>query len=160
MKVAIVYYSLEGNCRLVSEKLAKLLDADVCEIESARPYPTRGPGKFLAGGRAAASSEKPELKPYSFDESAYDLVILAGPVWANHVASPLNTFLAEHDLTKGRVALVICSMGGNGDKCAADFTRKIGLTERPPTLSLRSPASGKEPALDDKLAAFAKEISA
>lgn len=159
MKVAIVYYSLEGNSRLVAERLATLLHADVCEIESVRPYPTKGPGKFIAGGRAAASSEKPELKPYSFDEGDYDLVVLAGPVWANHVASPLNTFLAGHDLSGCKVALAICSMGGNASRCAADFTRKLGLSEQPPTLSLRSPAAGKEPDLDGKLAAFAKELT-
>lgn len=32
MKVAVVYFSLEGNTKYVAEKIAKVLDADMIQL--------------------------------------------------------------------------------------------------------------------------------
>lgn len=40
MKVAVVYFSLEGNTKYVAEKIAKVLDADMIQLIPVKEYPT------------------------------------------------------------------------------------------------------------------------
>ena len=117
MKTAVVYYSLEGNVRYVAEKVAKETDAELIEIIPVKAYPDKGFKKFFWGGKAATMKEKPELEPYSFNEADYDTIVICSPVWAGTFTPPLRTFLAEHDLTGKRIAVIASSGGGNAVKC-------------------------------------------
>ena len=54
MKSIIVYYSLEGSTKMIAEKLAEKTGADLLEIRSVKKYPTKGPAKFIVGGKDAA----------------------------------------------------------------------------------------------------------
>ena len=61
MKTAIVYYSLNGNVRYVSEKIAKELGADLIELVPVKAYPDKGMKKFIWGGSAVTFKKKPDL---------------------------------------------------------------------------------------------------
>lgn len=156
MKTVVVYYTLNGNSKLVSEKIAKRLDADLVSLECTKAYPASGPLKFIVGGKDAAVGATPELKPYTFVADAYDLVILATPVWASRCSTAFNTFLRDNDLSGVRVAFAISSSGGDATKCARDIKNKLHLDDGTtvPVLSLRDPASGRDPDLDSKIDQF------
>ena len=117
MKTAIVYYSLQGNTRYVAEKVAGETGADLIELIPVKAYPDKGMIKFIWGGSAVTFKKKPDLKPYSFDSSDYDLVILATPVWAGSYTPPLRTFLEDNDLTGKKIAVIATSAGGDSSKC-------------------------------------------
>ncbi|MBQ0000733.1 MAG: flavodoxin family protein, partial [Clostridiales bacterium] len=87
MNIAVVFYSLEGNTRYAAERAADRLEADLIELIPVNEYPKKGLAKFFHGGKSAVFGEKPELKPYEFEDGKYDKVILACPVWASKCAA-------------------------------------------------------------------------
>ena len=117
MKTAIVYYSMHGNVRYVSEKVAKELGADLIELVPVKAYPDKGAMQFIWGGSAVTFKKKPELEPYTFNASDYDLVIIGTPVWASNFTPPLRTFFENNDLTGKKIAVIATSAGGDSAKC-------------------------------------------
>ena len=83
MKTAIVFYSMHGNVRYVAEKVAKETGADLIELIPKKAYPDKGMRQFIWGGSAVTFKKKPDLEPYTFDASKYDMVIIGTPVWAS-----------------------------------------------------------------------------
>ena len=161
MRSAIVCYSLEGNSLHVAKSLASELDASLVRIVPVKAYPTSGVMKIAVGGKDAMFNKRPELEHYDFSPEDYDLVVVCFPVWADHVAAPMNTFLAANDLSACKVAACIQSAGGGAEKAHADLLAKLGgrSAQDVPLLSLKNPGDGKsEPELDAKIAAFAAQL--
>ena len=159
MRTAVVYYSLEGNTRVAATQLAEMLEADLVEIRTVKAYPRKGLGKFLAGGKDSLFGKLPQIEPLDLDPSAYDLVVLALPVWAGKAAAPLNSFLQGRDFGSARVALVIASASGDAESCVKDLSEKLGRPQSDlPTLSLRNPGKLPPAELEAQLSAFTGQI--
>ena len=158
MKSIIVYYSMSGNTDFAARALASRLGADTLRLEPETAYPDKGFKKFLWGGKAALMAETPALRPYSFDESAYDLVLLGFPVWAGSPAPPLRTFLRDHGaaLAGKRVAAFACQSGSGAEKA---FAKLEGLLGQPlsATLALIDPKARPDAANGEKLRAFSAQ---
>jgi flavodoxin len=115
MKTAIVFFSYDGNSAFIAQQIKTRLNADLVQLylkdEKKR-------GKFasiLWGGAMVFLRKNPPLKPYNFDPSAYDLIILGAPVWAGSPAPPLKTFLSQTPITGKKLALFVCHGGGPGE---------------------------------------------
>lgn len=158
MNAIVVYYSLEGNTDHAARALAAELDADLLRLETETPYPL-GAKRFLVGGRDALTGVTPALKPYAFDADAYDTVILATPMWAWTFAPPLRTFLKDHPLQGKKLALLVCSMGGQDKKFFDKLEAEVGVTGLP-HLSLIDPLKRAKPENDAAIRAFADQIRA
>ena len=131
MSTAVVYYSMLGNSEMVAEHIAQKLGADVIRIEPDKAYPDKGAKKFLWGGKSAVMGEMPVLKPYEFDASKYDKVIIGFPVWASRPAPPIWTFLNEQkDVLKGKKIAVFACQSGNGAEKAFDRIKKQICVEK------------------------------
>jgi flavodoxin len=115
MKTAVIFFSYDGNSAFVAQQIKERLNADLVQL-----YLTdeKKRGKFASlfwGGAMVFSRKNPPLKPYNFDPSAYDLIILGAPVWAGSPAPPLKTFLAQTPITGKKLALFVCHGGGSGE---------------------------------------------
>ena len=155
MKSAVVFYSLEGSTKRVAQAVAERLGADLIELTCENPYPTEGRARLLRGSKDAMTGAKPALKPYAFDAAAYDLVVVAGPLWCGKMAAPLNTFKRDHgaELVGKHVAGVVVS--GAPKESYADAVRKLlGRDADMPILHLTT----KQAADDAKLDACVKEF--
>jgi flavodoxin len=128
MKTLVVYYSYEGNCRFVAERIQEACGADVLRLETKDDKKRKGLAKFFWGGRQVFAHIKPELKLYTVDIDAYDLVILGGPVWAASPAPALDSFLARTPVKGKRVAFFVCHGGGKGDVFTKLKSRFAGNT--------------------------------
>jgi flavodoxin len=117
MKTLVVYYSLEGNTKDTAEKIAQKLNADLLRLEPVKEYPSSGPMKFIAGGKAAVFGESPQLKPYEINFLSYDAVIVGTPVWASTFAPPIRTFFADHQMQNQKLGVFVCEKGSGGEKC-------------------------------------------
>ena len=126
MARAVVFYSLEGSTQKVAKCLAKELGATLIELHTEKAYPTSGLTKFMKGGMDAIFGLAPKLKPYDFDDAAFDMVVLACPVWAGKAAAPMQAFLAEHKLADAKVGLAAVSGGGDASGCVADVAKRLG----------------------------------
>lgn len=137
MKAAVVYYSLEGHTRKVAQEVARQLDATLVELTCAKPYATSGPAKYGRASKDTLLGARPELVPYSFDDEAFDLVVLAAPCWAGRPAAPLNTFLADHDLAGvRRAAIITCKAASAVAKYGEVMRRTCSLGASDPVLAL------------------------
>ena len=138
MKTLVVYYSLGGNTELVAENIKSIIGADLLELKPEKPYPTGRISKFLAG-KAALAHDRPKLLPYKFDVDKYDRIVIGTPVWAGYPAPPINTFLAENDLSGKRLCFYASSLSGDGEKCLRYMKDMAGAPDDCPTLSVKEP---------------------
>jgi hypothetical protein len=93
MRSLVVYYSLTGNTREVAARAARDLGADIAEVRS--PRYESGAFRLL---RAALDGWRGRLPPIEVSGGRpedYDLVLVMGPVWAGHAATPIRAYLAQ-----------------------------------------------------------------
>ena len=162
MRSAVVFYSLEGSTRRVAQAVAQRLGSDLIELVCEDPYPAQGRARLLRGSKDAMTGAKPALKPYAFDAAAYDLVIVAGPLWCGKMAAPLNTFKRDHgaELAGKRCAGVVVS--GAPRESYADAPRKLlgrGAAEMP-VLHLTTKQVADDAELDAAVSAFCAGLTA
>lgn len=158
MKTLIVYFSLEGDTAYIAGELARRLGADTLRLRPHEAYRTGGFKKYFWGGKSAIMGESPELEPYDVDPASYDLVVLGTPVWASRCAPPLRTFLARHSLAGRHVAAFACA-SGTSPMHAFDQLAELAGTPLAYTELFRDPGEGKDPAVEEKLERFVREVS-
>ena len=154
MKTAVVFYSMHGNVRYVSEKVAKELGADLIELIPVKAYPDKGAMQFIWGGSAVTFKKKPELEPYTFNASDYDLVIIGTPVWASNFTPPLRTFFENNDLTGKKIAVIATSAGGDSAKCVEAVKAAAGADSLAAVLSLVDPKEKPSDENEKQISAF------
>ena len=115
MKTAVVFYSLDGNCVYIAAQINDRLNADTVRLRLSDEKKHGKIGKFFWGGGMVFLRKKPPLKPYTFDPSGYDLIIIGMPVWAGSPAPPVRTFLSQTKITGKKIALFVCHAGGMGN---------------------------------------------
>ncbi|WP_160678314.1 flavodoxin [Clostridium sp. C8-1-8] len=125
MKSLIIFYSLEGDTKLIANSINEELKGDIVELTPVKQIPTTGFKKFLWGGKQVMFKEKPELEPIAVDLSIYDLIVLGTPVWASRFAPVFNTFLESNNISNKKIALFCCHGGGKEGKTFSDFKEKL-----------------------------------
>ncbi|MBR4947618.1 MAG: flavodoxin [Clostridiales bacterium] len=160
MKTAIVYYSMHGNVRYVAEKVAKETGADLIELIPKKAYPDKGMRQFIWGGSAVTFKKKPDLEPYAFNASDYDLVIIGTPVWASNFVPPLRTFLEDNDLTGKKIAVIATSAGGNSVKCIEAVKEAVKTDSLVAVLSLLEPKNQPSEEKEKQISEFIETIKA
>jgi flavodoxin len=125
MKTIVVFFSLDGNTKLIAQTVAKQLEADTLELKTKKSLPDKGFGKFFWGGKSVMFKETPELIDNPTDLALYDNFVLATPVWAGKYAAPFNTFIKQHPLSGKKLALLVCHGGGGADKCFEAFQKAL-----------------------------------
>ncbi len=113
MKTLIVYYSLEGNTKMIAECMAKELEADLQPLKPVKEIST-GASKYLWGSAQILMKKKPEIMPMDKNPEEYDLILIGTPVWAFTYAPPIATFLSQVHLDQKSVAFFSCHGGQNG----------------------------------------------
>lgn len=127
MKTLVIYYSLEGNTKFISETIAKELNADIIELETVKSFPSSGFKKYVWGGKSVVLKEKPELKNDNINLNEYDNIVIGTPIWAGTYAAPFNTFINQYKFSGKKVGLFACHAGGGAEKCFKMF--KDSLSE-------------------------------
>lgn len=62
MKSIVVFYSLEGNTRMIAQAIAKETGADLLELRPKQEIPKKGFRKFFWGGKSVVFREQPDLE--------------------------------------------------------------------------------------------------
>ncbi|HEY7644972.1 MAG TPA: hypothetical protein VH858_08035 [Hyphomicrobiales bacterium] len=91
MKSLVVFYSRTGNTSLVASKIAALLNAETERILSRQAYD--GPFGFAKAAFHSLTDRDVAIDPTKLTPDSYDLVVVAGPIWAGRIAPPVRTFL-------------------------------------------------------------------
>jgi len=125
LKKLVVFYSYEGNTKLLAETIAGAIDADILEIKPEKEMSSKGFMKFVWGGSKVYMGSKPKLKPLSKDPNKYDIIFIGTPIWAWTHTPTIKTFMTEH-LPKGKKMAFFCSNEGNPGKA---FEKMIKMAE-------------------------------
>ncbi|WP_028856257.1 flavodoxin family protein [Psychrilyobacter atlanticus] len=114
MKKIVIFYSFEGDTKMIAENIAQAIDADILELKPKQDLKSKGFMKYVWGGKAAITHKQPELLPLNKDINSYDILFIGTPVWAWTYAPALNTFFSAHLLLDKKIALFCCHGGGKG----------------------------------------------
>ncbi len=121
MKSLIVYYSLEGNTKLIADNLAKITDADLLPLKVVNDLPKNSPMRYVNGGRDVLMKHAPALKTEIPDLSSYDFIVIGTPVWAGSFAPAIRSFAKKANLMGKKIAFFTCSTSGKNQKCIGDL---------------------------------------
>ena len=125
MKTLIIFYSLEGNTRFVSETLATELDGDLAEIKTKDELVNKNSlMKYIWWGKMIFQKQEPEILPIDKKIEDYDLIIIGTPVWAWTYTPPIASFFQENRIHGKKVA-VFCCHGGWPRKTLEKMKEKL-----------------------------------
>jgi len=112
MKIAVIYYSLEGNTEKVAKRISEKLNADIYELKEIKSsVPKTGFLKFVWGGKQVVMKQKPDLEELNINIDEYDCIFIGTPVWASTYSPAIRSFLNKYEL-KGKKIGIFCSHSG------------------------------------------------
>ena len=115
-KAVVVYFSATGTTRQVAEQIAKVADADICEIVPAKPYSSADLDWTNQQSRSSVEMNHPEVRPeikaLSVDVSKYDYVFLGYPIWWDLAPRTVNSFIETADLA-GKTVIPFATSGSS-----------------------------------------------
>ena len=137
-KVLVLYYSQTNTTKVVAEEIANALGADLEAILPVIPYDGDIPAVAARCAKDAAEGKLPELKPFTVDVSAYDVIFLGYPIWMGTFAPPVETVLQTVNLD-GKKVVPFCTFGSGGlDTSTKDLKAKLPNTEVLPGYGVRA----------------------
>jgi flavodoxin len=131
MRSLVIYYSLTGTTRAVAAALAKELGADVEEIHCTHYAP--GIWGALRAGYDSVRGKLPAIAPLVRNSSSYELVVIGGPIWASHPATPVRAYLQQEEARRSTVAFFLTHGGSAAEPALREMER---LAQRQPKATL------------------------
>ena len=156
MKTAIIYYSLSENCAFVAEEIKASLNSDVIRLRLKSEKKRNKVANFfwIVG---VMLSKKPQLKPYTFDPSIYDLIIIGAPVWAGLPASPIKTFISQANL-KGKKLAIFMTHAGGDKKALEGFKPLLSGNDIVSEMDFANPAKKDSEGVKQIIAEWVKQL--
>lgn len=96
-KTVIVYYSMDGNTRLIAEKIQDALACPCIQLETVVPYTGSDQDIIAQGQDEVNRGYRPALKPLGIRTEDYDTFIVGTPTWWYTMSSPVLSFLSMVD---------------------------------------------------------------
>lgn len=122
MKIAVISYSLTGNNEALANCIAEELAVEHIKIKEPK---VRNIGSIVLD---LIINRTPWVKPMPSRLENYDLVLLFGPIWMGHVATPLRTYLKNIETNLCKYAFISISGGADGvnPKIAGELKKRAG----------------------------------
>lgn len=118
-KTLVVYYSASGNTKDVAEKIAKITEADLFEIEPVEPYTDDDLDWTDDDSRVSREHDDESLRDVELVSTtvdnwdSYDTVYIGYPIWWGIAAWPVDNFVKENDFT-GKTVIPFCTVATSG----------------------------------------------
>ena len=130
-------YLQVGNTKIVAQKIAKILNAEMFEILPQIAYPEAYEEVVTQAEQEKGTNERPKYQPFSLDLANHQTIYLGYPNWWGTFPMIVATFLEENDLS-GKTIYPFCTHEGSGmgssindlQKLCPDSTIHIGLPIR------------------------------
>ena len=117
MGVLVIYFSFTGTTKGVAEKIAKVTDADLFEIEPVEPYTDEDRDWTNSKSRASKEqnddSARPEIKNKDVDIDGYSKIFIGYPIWFSQEPRIMDTFVEGIDFGDTTV-IPFCTSGSSG----------------------------------------------
>jgi flavodoxin len=149
-RILVTYYSRTGHTKLIAERIATELGADLAMIDDRKDR--AGLLGYLRSTIEALFQRVVNLAPSIHDPSTYDVVIIGTPIWDMTLSSPVRSYLHRHAERFQRVAF-FCTCGGMGMQRVFAQMAEIAGKQPLATLAVR------EAELDGSADAVARFVS-
>ena len=143
-KALVLYYSQTNTTKAVAEEIAAALGADIEAILPVVPYEGDIPAVAARCAKDAAEGKLPELKPFTVDVNAYDIIFLGYPIWMGTYAPPVEAAISAMNLDGKKVVpckkvVPFCTFGSGGlDTSTNDLKAKLPNAEILPGYGVRA----------------------
>ncbi len=158
MKTLVIYYSLEGDTKLIAEAMAQATGAELLEVKPKVDIESKGFMKYVWGGKQAFMKDKPELLPLEKNPADYDFLIIGTPVWAWTVSPAIRSFLSDNKIAGKKVAL-FCCCGGQKGKTFNEMKMLLAGNTILGEIELREPLKHNKEADAEKAAQWALALA-
>ena len=118
-KTLVVYFSASGSTRGVAEKVAKITEADLFEVEPVETYTDDDLNWTNDDSRVSREHDDESLRDVELVSTSvenwdsYDTVYIGYPIWWGIAAWPVNNFVKDNDFT-GKTVIPFCTSASSG----------------------------------------------
>lgn len=131
-KVLVAYFSASGTTKELAENLAKAANADLFEIEPAKPYTSADLDWTNKSSRSTVEMKDPNSRPEIANKienfSDYETVFVGFPIWWYTSPTIINTFLESYDFS-GKTLIPFATSGGSSIDQAEETLKKCRSSE-------------------------------
>lgn len=117
MKTLVAYFSASGTTKMVANRLAGAIGADLFEIEPKIPYSNKDLDWTDENSRSSLEmkngSSRPEVANMVLNIEQYDKIFVGFPIWWYVAPTIINTFLEQYNLS-GKTIVPFATSGGSG----------------------------------------------
>lgn len=124
MKTLVLFYSLDGNTRVIAEAIGKEIGADIVEIKRKKEFKHKGFLKIALGGFEVVKKRNPEILPLGVNLKEYDMIFIGTPVWAGNFNAVFRTLFMTEKFKEKSVAL-FCTFGGGEGKTFVELKKAL-----------------------------------
>ncbi len=156
MKKLVAYFSATGTTQALAERLARIADADLYEIEPAEPYTKADLDWTDQQSRSTIEAKVPTMRPAIGSEipdlASYGVIFIGFPIWWYREPNIIDTFLESGDFS-GKTIVPFATSGGSSLGRTADNLKALApqATVKPGKRFLSS-------ASDQELESFARNL--
>lgn len=115
--ILITYFSASGGTKSEAERISKIVNGDLFEIEPKEKYTKEDLDWRNKQSRSSVEMQnksfRPEIKEDNLDISNYDTILIGFPIWWGVAPTVVNTFIESKDFT-GKNLIPFCTSGGSG----------------------------------------------
>lgn len=128
-KTLVVYYSASGNTKDVAEKIAKITEADLFEIEPVEPYTDDDLDWTDDDSRVSREHDDESLRDVELVSTtvdnwdSYGTVYIGYPIWWGIAAWPVDNFVKDNDFT-GKTVIPFCTAATRESVTAVIFWKR------------------------------------
>lgn len=126
MKKLVLYYSFEGNTKLIAETIANELNADICRLVPVKEMESTGFSKYIWGGAKVVMKKKPKILPLDLNPGDYEKIYIGTPVWAWTYSPAIKTLL-EDEYFSGKQVYFFCTHEGGLGKTIEHAKKMISI---------------------------------
>ena len=132
-KTLVVYYSATGTTKGVAEKIAKVTDGDLFEIEPKEPYTDDDLDWTKDDSRVSKEHDDESLRDVELVSTkvdnwdSYDTVYIGYPIWWGIAAWPVDNFVKDNDFS-GKTVIPFCTSASSGIGDSGNLLEKMAGT--------------------------------
>lgn len=134
MKKLVVYYSYTGHTKMIAEKIAQKINADIEEITPVKAYSKDYQSVVDSTEDNEQTKETPEINKLKHNIAEYDEIIVGSPTWWYTITPPIRTFLKENNFNGKKVVPFVTHAGwpGSGIKEVTEIVNVNGAKVEKP----------------------------
>ena len=114
--ILITYFSASGVTKSEAERISKIVNGDLFEIEPKEKYTKEDLDWRNKQSRSSVEMQnksfRPEIKEDNLDISNYDTILIGFPIWWGVAPTVVNTFIESKDFTRKNL-IPFCTSGGS-----------------------------------------------